>query len=439
MGRKISLAFFLLLAVLMLGGCAVTVDEMYCPPKRSEEYNNLQSAIDGAMSELSYCAPRAGEYQQTVQIADLDGDGEQEYLLFAKGTMERPLRILIFRNVDGDYNLVNTIESNGTAFEQVEYVQIDGKGGVEVVVGYQLNDRVLRAVTVYSFSGDEVKQLMSVNYTKFLTVDLDKDGRSELFVLRPGQTDTDNGVAELYGMENGAMERSNEVSMSRPADNLKRVIVGQLYGGQQAIYVASAVGETAIVTDVYTVNNGMLTNVSFSHESGTSIQTMRNYYVYADDIDNDGVVELPDLISMISLNGMGQPEKQDLIRWYSMDPNGKEVDKLYTYHNFVGGWYVQLESQWIHLLTVQNNSNQYEFYLWNEDQSSADKIFTIYAFTGANRNEQSLNSGRFILYQTDAMIYAASLEECATNYELTQENLIERFHMIQQDWITGET
>ena len=84
MRRKIGLAFILLLVVLVFCSCAVTVDEMYCPPKRSEEYNNLQSAIDSAMYELSYCAPLTGEYQQTVQMADLDGDGEQEYLLLPK-------------------------------------------------------------------------------------------------------------------------------------------------------------------------------------------------------------------------------------------------------------------------------------------------------------------------------------------------------------------
>ena len=41
-----------------------------------------------------------------------------------------------------------------------------------------------------------------------------------------------------------------------------------------------------------------MTNVTFSNDSGTSIQTMRNFYVYADDIDNDGVVELPSLLTM---------------------------------------------------------------------------------------------------------------------------------------------
>ena len=71
----------LLLAVLVISlaltGCAMrTVDDLYSPPKRSEEYNDLQIAIDSVMADLQYCAPLSGENQQTVQMADLDGDGE---------------------------------------------------------------------------------------------------------------------------------------------------------------------------------------------------------------------------------------------------------------------------------------------------------------------------------------------------------------------------
>ena len=73
------------LAVLLLTGCSMrTLDELYRVPKRSEEYNDLQSAIDRHMGDREYCAPLSGENLQTVQMADLDGDGTQEYLLFAK-------------------------------------------------------------------------------------------------------------------------------------------------------------------------------------------------------------------------------------------------------------------------------------------------------------------------------------------------------------------
>ena len=65
------------LAAMLLTGCALrTVEEMYALPKRSEEFRELQAAIDTAMYGMTYSSPQSGENQQTVQTADLNGDGE---------------------------------------------------------------------------------------------------------------------------------------------------------------------------------------------------------------------------------------------------------------------------------------------------------------------------------------------------------------------------
>ena len=52
------------------------------------------------------------------------------------------------------------------------------------------------------------------------------------------------------------------------------------------------------VTDIFSLVDGRLTNISFSNEANTSIRTLRNFYVYAEDIDADGVLELPSLLTM---------------------------------------------------------------------------------------------------------------------------------------------
>ncbi len=440
MKRKLILICLLLVAVLVLFGCSMrTAEDLYRIPKRSQDYNDLQAAIDSAMTDLSYCAPLSGENRQTVQTVDLDGDGEEEYLLFAKGTHEKPLRILVFSNINDSYVNIATVECNGTAFDHVEYVDMDDRAGKEIVVGRQLSDQVIRSASVYTLLQDEMVQLVSVNYTKLLTTDLDGDTYAELFLLRPGQTETDNGVAELYSMKNGSMERYNEVVMSQPADKLKRIIVGKLDGGKSAVYIASAVGDSALITDVYTVLDNKLANVTLSSDSGTSVQTMRNFYVYADDIDNDGVVELPYLITMKPIPDVMGTDMHHLIRWYAMTSGGTVVDKMYTFHNFVGGWYVQLDSEWATRIAVLNQGNQFEFFLWDEEYKTRSKLMTLFAFTGQNREEQSLAEGRFLLHKTDSVAYAAHLEEPATEYGLTQEDVINSFRLIQQDWKTGET
>lgn len=430
----------MLLVAVLLSGCSMrTVKDMYRLPKRSDNFNNLQAAIDLAMTDLEYCAPLSGENRQTVQMADLDGDGVDEYLLFAKGTQEKPLRILVFRDANGTYQNIATVECNGSAFDQVEYVSMDGRPGVEIVVGRQLSDQVIRSASVYTFVNGDLEQLVTVNYTKLLTTDLDGDSAYELFLLRPGQTETDNGVAELYSVKNGSMERYNEVSMSQPADMLKRVIVGKLDGGKTAVYIASAVGDTALITDVYTLLEGKLTNVTLSNESGTSVQTMRNFYIYADDIDGDAIVELPGLITMKPMPGTMSADRHHLIRWYSMTTDGLEVDKMYTYHNFVGGWYMQLGSEWATRVVVLNVGNQYEFFVWDAEYKITQKFLTLYVLTGQSRDEQGLADGRFVLYKADSAVYAAHLEPCAADLGLTQDNVAYSFRLIQQDWKTGET
>lgn len=430
----------LLIAALLLSGCMLTVDQMYCLPKRSEAYNNLQSAIDSAMTSLSYCAPLSGENQQTVQMADLDGDGRNEYLLFAKSDQaEKPLRILVFHNVDGAFENTDTVECNGSAFDQVEYVDMDGNGGLEIIVGRQVSDQVIRSVSVYTLANNELTQTITVNYTKFLTVDLNADGLSELFLLRPGQTDTDKGVAELYSMESGTMERYNEVTMSQPIDSLKRILVGKINGGQAAVYTASAVGDTALITDVYVLNNELLVNLAFSDGSDTGVQTLRNFYIYADDIDDDAVVELPRLITMKGINGAAEANSNQLICWYAMTIAGEEVIKMYTYHDFVGGWYMRLGSQWADRVSVTAASNEYAFYIWDDAGRVKEKVATVYALSGQNREVEASSDAYVQLHKTDTVVYVAVLEDCASEYGLNAATVKDSFRLIQQDWKTGET
>ena len=82
MKKRIWLLPLLILTSVLLTGCALqTVNEMYALPKRSKEYDSLQSAIDSAMYGLSYSAPVSGENRQTVQMADLDGDGNSDTVM----------------------------------------------------------------------------------------------------------------------------------------------------------------------------------------------------------------------------------------------------------------------------------------------------------------------------------------------------------------------
>ena len=433
--RNMKIWLLALAAALVLCGCS-TVDDMYVIPKRSEDYNNLQSAIDSAMTDLSYSAPVAGENRQSVQMADLNGDGIEEYLVFAKDNHEKPLKILVFRNVNGQYDHAATLENSGTAFDQVEYIRMDENPGLEIVVGRQVSDQVFRSMTVYTMSGDRVEQVVADNYTKLLPVDMNNDGMGELLLIKPGDADTDKGTVSLYSVKNGIMERSNEVDMSQPADKIKRIVAGKLHDGGNGVYIGSTVDETTLITDVFVLSDGLLTNLTLSTESGTSIKTMRNYYIYADDVDDDGVVELPSLITMKPVSALYSSDQLHLIRWYALNAAGEEQDKMYTFHNFLDGWYLQLEEELIDRITVSMKGTSYQFFMWDKEYRTTEELLSITAYPVQNRTGQD---DGIVLSRTDTVVYTAKLSPAAEKYGITQDSVIYNFRLIHRDWKTGET
>lgn len=441
MKKRILLLSMLMLTALLFTGCAMrTVEDMYALPKRSEEYSHLQTAIDTAMYGMSYSAPRSGENQQTVQMADLDGDGVDEYIVFARGATEKPLQVLIFsQEEDGTVRTMETIGLTGLYFEQAEYVDFDGKPGTELILGFQVSDQILSSVAVYTFSDGDAELLLLNGYSKFLTCDLDENGLRELMVFRPGEAETERGMVVLYSCRDDQIRRSVETELSETPDNIRRIMQGTLQSGEPAVFVASSTDENSIVTDIFALKEDQFTNISFSRRADTSVRTLRNFYVYAEDIDGDQVLEIPSLITMKPVSVNRSDDQTFLLRWFSVDIDGWEMDKVFTFHDYVSGWYLQLDSLWASHVTVDQLNSTYTFYVWDESYQDPTPLFTVYLFTDSNRDEDADADGRFALHRAEGVAYAAKLSSHAADFGITDQQLIENFHLIRQSWQTGET
>lgn len=131
------------------------------------------------------------------------------------------------------------------------------------------------------------------------------------------------------------------------------------------------------------------------------------------------------------------------IDWYNLNPEGGSVTKMTTYHNYPGGWYVDLPDSWHGAFTVARGGEVayvrgYRFSKWNGRGRPTEEIFTIYAFTGEERNQLAEADGRFLLAEKGETTYAATLGTSPLAQSLSQEKLRELFHFIHIDWNTGE-
>lgn len=420
-------------ALCLLCGCSLrTADEMYAVPARPAADYNLQTAINNAMSGLDYAAPKSGTNQQIVQTVDIDGNGDLEYLLFAKGDSQNPLKVFIFDKQKDTYNLVDTISCKGTSFERVEYVQMDERPGVEIVIGYQLNDQLSGGLSVYTFRAGNMEQLLSTSYSQFTLTDLDEDSLYELFLIRSGPNEWSKGIAELYRIKDGDVERSVELNLSVPSNNVRRVLAGNLQDNKKAVYVSGNNGETALSTDIFTVVDGVFTNISQYAQCPTTVYTIGNYYVELSDIDGDDVLELPEQMDMVQVTQDGT-SAQKILAWSSIDSTGKSYEKAFTYHCFVDGWFVELDAQWIDVLTASRQGKRVDFFSWDKQHGVPVRLFSINVLTGQNREELAGQAEYFRLYSNASSVIVGELTSNGERYGITEQKLIQSFHIIQQD------
>ncbi|MEA4965057.1 MAG: hypothetical protein VB055_04420 [Oscillospiraceae bacterium] len=439
--RQTMVCLLVLFCCCCLSGCLMrSPDELYALPQQSDSYYNLQAEIEKVVTgTVSYSAPTSGENRQPLQMEDLDGDGKNEAIVFAKDEGERPLKIFIFKQQDNSFYLASTIEGDGASFDSVRCIQMDGSPGMEIVVGRSISNQVQKSMSVYSLRENSTVELLSANYSAYISCDMDGDGRTDLFLVR-FDTESQVGAVELYRYQSGVISRDPELSLSDGVDSIKQMIAGYTEAGTPAVFVSGAQEENLIATDVFAIRDGALQKIEPTKAVGSA--TVRGYFAYATDIDDDGLIELPDVETPPDLAETGDADAFRLIHWFNLGLDGTKQYKELTYHDYSAGFYVALDEKWEGSVTIARSDvdggTAYTFSKWKGYGQEEEELFSLYLFSGDDRETLAQADGRFLLAEKNEVSYAASLGSGGLADGLTEELLKERFDFIHVDWNSGE-
>lgn len=449
--------------LLLLSGCfSQTVDDLYAPPRAPDDYLKLDNKINEVLNAGGeYAAPLTGELTQKVQLQDLDGDGVKEAIAFFRvSSSERPLKIYIYRQAGDNYEVAAIIEGEGSAINYVSYENLDDTPSKEIVVSWQMMSDQNHSLAAYSIHGDQVLELMRTNYTSFQICDLDQDGQKEVAVIQTGVTEESNRVL-LYKYRDGILELDSAAPLSRNVTGLPDggVRIGALQGNIPALFVSStygvsgtaqsfidsAYGESGHITDIFAWKDGRLQNITLDPETGESDNTIRWYTaVGARDINNDGILELPDPYALPDPSSTSIAVNFWAIRWRQYDINGEAHPVFTTYYNERDSWYFILPDAWENKLTVSRNDmagggeRAVIFSYWEGDPAVDPSPFlVIYTLSGDNRFMRANMSGRFRLLEGDDdsdTIYAARFIQNSWDCELDEEGVRSHFALIMNQW-----
>ncbi len=437
--RRLGLAAALLL-LLLLPGCGLgkSMEELMTLPRLPEEHLELQRMLDSLQAEgASFSAPVSGSYRQSVLFYDVNGDGVEEALAFFRTSGEHPLKIYVFIRSGSRYETAAVVEGDGASIESITFLDMDGDGWTELVVGWGMGEG-LRMLSVYSLKSFQVSAVATADYTQYTVGDMDRDGRSEVLLVRLGEPEK-GGAAERISLERDGETLTVSARLSAGVEAVSRIVCSPLADGNSALYVEGSL-PGGLVTDVLFYQDGSLRNITLDPETDVSEDSLRASTVGMRDMDGDGIPEIP--IPRI-LPAQGETAYRAL-DWYAFDSRGRRRLQLTTYHNFSDSWYLILPREWGDRITIRREDGAMGeravvFSRWNGEGEAVTDFLIVYAITGVNREELAARPGRQRLYSGADAIYAFSLLPGAEDWAFapTPEDLRQSFGLIYSEWISG--
>ena len=479
MKKKCSSALLALAMVLTLSGCLFrTPDDLYRQPEKSAGYEQLNATIRSVKNSLGTelgvtvedAGILSGDNTATIQLQDLDGDGQRESavtFLRAPG-VERPMRIYVFTQVGEEYVVTGVVEGEGSSIYTIDYVELNGGVRKELVVNwqistgaYQLGIYTLDEIQLPSRELEPEEQLETIRSltrtdlageTLLLTrcsvatdgssgirlLDMNQDTRTEVAVVRMDSSGV-NSYVELYGWQNGALAPIDQISLSTGITELYRIRANYLAGDYYvpALYITSTLSDSRRAIDVVAFQDGKLTNLTLD-ATGVSREIIQGYTeMTPTDINEDYVMELP---SPNPLPTYGESDSTNfwLIDWCQYDENGHRNHVMTTYHNVSDGWYLEIPENWRDQITISRNDSvtgrrEVIFSHWRGQDREPEPFLSIYRIA-ASRSSEVEESGWFILMEDESVVYAARFHDSSWNCGLDEMDLLDRFKTIQTSW-----
>ena len=356
------------LLCLLLAGCSmpgeqVQVEELLRAPKLSGDYGDVQTALNdwlGESAQLKY--PMQGDLLSPFLLQDLDGDGRQDAAVLYTTAQSSNVCIAILQKDDADiWHVRQNVEGLADTVESVGLAQLQPGDATQLVVGYTAaqGDHYL---AVYSYTDGVLSTILEQQYQQYLVEDITGGGNQDLILM---STLEDGGVQiELLTVDKeGSFQQVAVMGLS--ADRFS--------GCASVAAGVGADGRHYLVLDGWTgISGNNLASVLLYFDEDTQqmvpadqISTEKLYTaslrnvpsLVSQDLDSDGIVEIPTQPDEAGLLNMSQSRRMDFIVW--MDYTSPNPEKSFGLLDEETNCYIELPMEWEGNLKL-TDSEQYD-------------------------------------------------------------------------------
>lgn len=347
----------------LLTGCGFTagIDTLILPPKltlQQEHIYNALKAYTGTNISLKY--PKSGDYLSAFIVADIDGDKEDEAIVFYEKTSipaeDSSLRMNVLDCINNNWKSMCDYVINGNEIEKISITQLGDNSRINIIIGYSLINQSEKVVSIYHYENGTLNTTFENNYySLFDTADMNGDGTKELFIAL-NQSPSRDPLAQVYYLSKDGIYQKTSVTLEEEAyTDYSKVSYSKLYDGRTGIFLDAVVGGNAQVTSVFSIDeNNILTRI-FTPD-GKKQETLRPIAYTCIDADGDGKIEIP---VPEPLPGYAQNDENhiDLTKWYELTESGLSV-KMCGYTSITNGYSFIFPDGWLNNVTAYKDTEK---------------------------------------------------------------------------------
>ncbi|WP_427339889.1 hypothetical protein [Caloranaerobacter sp. DY30410] len=392
-------------------------------PRLSISQEEVKALVKDVLdSNAKLVSPRKGENNSAIQFVDLDNDKKDEVLvLYMLKNDKYPLRGLILKKQGDEWEIDEGIKGIGYNFDSILFKDITGDGKLEIIVSWNIGEEgINKGLSVYKYENSKSVEIFNDSYEAFAVDDLDNDKKSEIFLVKLNKNEI-KAKGELYKYVDKEIKLVDEVKMDGAIGGHYSTKVGMASKDKKGIFLDATVGAHSSITELIVMENGKLKNVFYDEETETVDKTFRSYGAISEDIDDDGIIEIPLLREPITYEDASMAEIPWITSWYKWD--GKNGLKFSSegYFDIWGGYYFKFPEKWderitlIHNYPDENNGNDELIFSYVDKENKKHRLFTIRVFDKKNWEEGSQNGKYVELHREANKVYAVSIENNLTN------------------------
>ncbi len=346
---KKTILIILLFSVLLLCGCSdgaieSPIDLIKKPRVPGDQMFPREQIYQEIPVGSKLIRPLKSNNLSAINYIEWDNNSDREIYAFYKIAVDNKIGVVLLINDGKGWQTLTTIEMAGSDIEFANFVDFNGDGVKDLILGLSMPSELFDALAVYQWQDGNYVEIYRDVYTNLTVEDVDDDGVVDILLLRLDRNK--EAIASLISYQNDGFRAIDTIDLDEYIIGYYNVVFGKATAETTGLFIDKRLGSN-YMTNIIVYRNGRL-ELAFDEQltDQSRPQLMKPFQIASRDINNDGIIEIGNRIESPLQILKSTANQLFFDTWYRWDgANGLDL-VLMVYENKKDGFRLTLPNRW---------------------------------------------------------------------------------------------